>query len=116
MLSQEGRIRQIETVKVRFEEGKLVEVKDSEKRLDCDLLLIAAGFTGAEEELPSALGLEMTERGVVATSAGSYASNIPGVFAAGDMRRGQSLVVWALAEGRACAQEVDEYLMGYRNS
>ena len=116
VLSQEGRIRQIETVKVRFEEGKLVEVKDSEKRLDCDLLLIAAGFTGAEEELPSALGLEMTERGVVDTSAGSYASNIPGVFAAGDMRRGQSLVVWALAEGRACAQEVDEYLMGYRNS
>lgn len=116
VLSQEGRIRQIETVKVRFEEGKLMEVKDSEKRLDCDLLLIAAGFTGAEEELPSVLGLEMTERGVVATSAGSYASNIPGVFAAGDMRRGQSLVVWALAEGRACAQEVDEYLMGYRNS
>lgn len=66
--------------------------------------------------LPQALGLEMTPRGVVATPEGKYATNIPGVFAAGDMRRGQSLVVWALAEGRACASEVDEALMGYRNS
>ncbi len=58
----------------------------------------------------------MTRRGVVATAEGKYATNVPGVFAAGDMRRGQSLVVWALSEGRECAAEVDEFLMGYRNS
>ena len=99
-----------------FEKGKLVEIEGSEKKLPCDLLLIAAGFIGAEKLIPESLGLEMTGRGVVSTPEGSYATNIPGVFAAGDMRRGQSLVVWALAEGRACAAEVDASLMGYRNS
>ena len=57
----------------------------------------------------------MTARGVVSTPQGKYSTNVPGVFSAGDMRRGQSLVVWALSEGRECAAEVDEYLMGYRN-
>ncbi len=116
VISQEGKIKEIETVEVAFKEGKLVELAGTEKTLACDLLLIAAGFVGAETMLPQALGLEMTPRGVVATPEGKYATNIPGVFAAGDMRRGQSLVVWALAEGRACASEVDEALMGYRNS
>jgi glutamate synthase (NADPH/NADH) small chain len=116
VFSEKGRIKAIETVQVTFEKGKLVEVKGSEQKLPCDLLLIAAGFIGAEKQIPASLGLEMTGRGVVSTPEGSYATNIPGVFAAGDMRRGQSLVVWALAEGRACAAEVDASLMGYRNS
>ncbi|MCR4892141.1 MAG: glutamate synthase subunit beta [Lachnospiraceae bacterium] len=116
VVSEEGRIREIETVKVAFEGGRPVEVAGTEKKLPCDLLLIAAGFVGAEKEVPEAFGLEMTGRGVVATPEGKYATNVPGVFAAGDMRRGQSLVVWALSEGRECAAEVDEFLMGYRNS
>ena len=116
VISGNGRIKEIETVEVAFEKGKLTELPGTEKTLKCDLLLIAAGFTGAEKLVPDSFGLELTGRGVVATPEGRYATNIPGVFAAGDMRRGQSLVVWALTEGRACAAEVDEYLMGYRNT
>ena len=114
--TQEGRLTEIETVQVGFSNGKLVQVEGTEQRLPCSLLLIAAGFIGAEKMVPEAFGLQMTRRGVVDTPEGRYCTNVPGVFAAGDMRRGQSLVVWALAEGRACAAEVDEYLMGYRNS
>ncbi len=116
VFSENGRITEIETVEVKFENGRPVEQAGTEKRVKCGLLLIAAGFVGAEKPLPEAFGLEMTARGVVATPEERYSTNVPGVFAAGDMRRGQSLVVWALAEGRACAAEVDEFLMGYRNS
>ncbi len=116
VFSKNGKITEIETVEVAFENGKLVEKKGSEKKIKCDLLLIAAGFTGAQKLVPEAFKLEMTARGVVSTPEGKYSTNVPSVFAAGDMRRGQSLVVWALAEGRACAAEVDEYLMGYKNS
>ncbi len=114
--AKDGRISEIETCEVGFEGGRPVNIEGTEKTLKCDLLLIAAGFTGAEQLVPKSFGLEMTPRGAVATQAGRYATNVPGVFAAGDMHRGQSLVVWALAEGRECAAEVDEYLMGYRNS
>ena len=99
---------------VRFTGGKLTEVEGTLESRKCGLLLIAAGFTGAERALPEAFSLAMTGRGTAATAEGQYATNVPGVFAAGDMHRGQSLVVWALAEGRACAAEVDAYLMGYR--
>ena len=116
VISKKGKITEIETVEVGFDKGKLVEVKGSEKKVKCDLLLIAAGFIGAENPLPEAFKLDMTPRGVVSTPEGKYSTNVPGVFAAGDMRRGQSLVVWALAEGTAAAAEVDEYLMGYRNA
>jgi glutamate synthase (NADPH/NADH) small chain len=76
-------------------------------------LLIAAGFVGCEPYTAEAFGVDRTPRGVVQTADGEYASSVPGVFTAGDMHRGQSLVVWAIAEGRACAREVDCYLMGY---
>ncbi len=112
--SRRGRICGIETVGVRFTGGKLTEVEGTLESRKCGLLLIAAGFTGAERALPEAFSLAMTGRGTAATAEGQYATNVPGVFAAGDMHRGQSLVVWALAEGRACAAEVDAYLMGYR--
>ncbi len=115
VFSKSGRISEIETVEVFFDKGKLTQVKGSEKKIKCDLLLIAAGFVGAQKKLPEAFGLDMTARGTVATADGEYATNVPGVYAAGDMRRGQSLVVWALAEGRACAAQVDEFVMGYRN-
>ena len=115
-----GRLKQIVTVKVRFEDGKLKEVPGTEQTLRCDLLLIAAGFTGfaagftgCEAYTPEAFGVEQTSRGCVRTQSGKYQTSVPGIFTAGDMHRGQSLVVWAIAEGREAAQEVDRYLMGY---
>ena len=82
-------------------------------RLPCELLIAATGFAGCREEICAAFGVE-TER-TVKTEAGSYRTGVPHVFTAGDMRRGQSLVVHAIAEGRACAAEVDRFLMGYTN-
>ena len=109
-----GKIKKIKTVKVKFADGKLKHVKGSEKELPCDLLLIAAGFIGAEDYLPKAMETPLGARHTVATSEEHpYQTEVEGVFTAGDMRRGQSLVVWAIAEGKACAAAVDEYLMGY---
>lgn len=81
--------------------------------VECDLVLIAAGFTGCESYVAEAFGVDMTAHGTVADT--KYATNVPGVFTCGDMRRGQSLVVWALREGRDTAAVVDESLMGYTN-
>lgn len=81
--------------------------------VDCDLVLIAAGFVGCESYVADAFGVDLTARGVVADD--HYTTNVPGVFACGDMRRGQSLVVWALREGRDTAAVVDNSLMGYTN-
>ena len=81
--------------------------------VDCDLVLIAAGFVGCESYVADAFGVDLTPRGTVCDT--QYATNIPKVFACGDMRRGQSLVVWALREGRDTAAVVDTYLMGYTN-
>ena len=78
-----------------------------------DLVLIAAGFTGAQKYVADAFGVELNARGTVAAKGSGYATNVKKVFAAGDMRRGQSLVVWAIREGREAAREVDEYLLGY---
>ena len=74
-----------------------------------------AGFTGCEGYTADAFELKLTSRGTVDAQEGSYRTSAEKVFSAGDMRRGQSLVVWAIAEGRACAAEVDRYLMGYTN-
>ena len=76
------------------------------------LVLLAMGFLGPEQELPAALGLERDGRSNIKADEGRYATNVPGVFAAGDCRRGQSLVVWAFNEGRGAARECDRYLMG----
>ncbi len=91
----------------------MVEIPGSEEELPCELLLIAAGFLGPQSYVPEAFGVRTNARSNVATREGSYQTNVEKVFSAGDMRRGQSLVVWGVAEGRACAAEVDEYLMGY---
>ena len=90
----------------------LIEVEDSEEILPADLVLLAMGFTGPEKTLIDALRLETDPRGNVKADYGKYATNILGVFAAGDMRRGQSLVVWAINEGREAARECDRFLMG----
>ena len=80
------------------------------------MILIAAGFTGCEDYTAKAFGTDLTPRNVVATSkSDDYATSQEKVFVAGDMHRGQSLVVWAIAEGRECARQIDEYLMGYTN-
>ena len=112
---KKGNIKQIETVKVAFKDGKLTEVAGTEKVLKCDLLLIAAGFVGCEDYCADEFSLKRTQRGVVETVQGSYHVEGTKLFSAGDMHRGQSLVVWAIVEGRSCAKEVDEYLMGYTN-
>ncbi len=108
-----GKLKSIVTVQVKMEQGRPVPQEGTEKTLKCDLLLIAAGFPGCEAYTPEAFGTVLTARNTVQTPEGQYGTSVPGVFSAGDMHRGQSLVVWAIAEGRACAKEVDEYLMGY---
>ncbi len=112
---KDNAIHEIVTVKVNFKDGKLKEVKGSEKTLPCELLLIAAGFTGCEEYTANAFKVERNARGTVVTNENSFRVADTKVFSAGDMRRGQSLVVWAITEGRKCAKEVDEFLMGYTN-
>lgn len=93
----------------------MVSTHEAEKIIKVDLLLIAAGFLGAQSYVADAFGVELNARTNVSTKDNSYKTNIDKVFTAGDMHRGQSLVVWAISEGRACAKEVDEYLMGYTN-
>ncbi len=92
---------------------QMVEVPGSETKLDADMVLIAAGFLGAEKYISDAFGVQTNARTNVETAEGSYRTSIENVFTAGDMRRGQSLVVWAIREGREAAREVDESLMGY---
>ncbi|MCR4949527.1 MAG: glutamate synthase subunit beta [Treponema sp.] len=115
IISENNHITAVRTVEVEFQmiDGKrqLVERKGTEKTLPCDLLLVAAGFTGCEEYTANAFGVELGERGTVAGKSG-YETSKAKVFTAGDMHRGQSLVVWAIAEGRECAKQIDDYLMG----
>lgn len=91
------------------------EVAGSEYEVDCELVLIAAGFLGTQKYVSDAFGVELNERTNVKTAPGKFATNVDKVFTAGDMHRGQSLVVWAIREGCDAAREVDEYLMGYTN-
>jgi glutamate synthase (NADPH/NADH) small chain len=112
----EGNVRKLHGVRLDWQKQnggppKMVEVAGSEFELDADLVLLALGFLGPEREgLLADLGVKLDERGNVATA--DYATSVRGVFAAGDMRRGQSLVVWAIWEGREAARSVDKYLMG----
>jgi len=108
----DGHVRALELVDVVLEDGRPTEVEGSSREIPADLVLFAMGFTGPEREgLVEQLDLELDERGNVRRDA-SYASSRPGVFVAGDCGRGQSLIVWAIAEGRAAASYVDAYLTG----
>ncbi len=105
----DGNLRALEAVRVGLENGKLVEQPGSAFEIPCDLLLLAMGFTGSPRAgLLEQLGVEMDARTNV--KADDFATSVEGVFAAGDMRRGQSLVVWAIAEGRKAAERVHAYL------
>lgn len=97
--------------------GRMImkEIDGTEYSVDVELVLIAAGFLGSESYVTKAFGVETNERTNVKTADGSFKTNVKNVFAAGDMHRGQSLVVWAIREGRDVAKEVDESLMGYTN-
>ena len=97
------------------ERPQLKEIPNTEKHWDCDLVLLALGFTGPETTLVDQLGLETDFRTNIKASTKNYMTNVPGVFVAGDMRRGQSLIVWAISEGRQAAHHVDSYLMGNSN-
>jgi len=112
-----GNVKSVHTVEVKWEknaQGQFVptQVPGTEKVRPADLVLLAMGFLGPEGELPQALGVEQDGRSNIKAEYGKYATNIPGVFAAGDCRRGQSLVVWAFNEGRGAARECDRFLMG----
>ncbi len=93
----------------------MVPVEGSEKKIPAQLVLIAAGFLGSEKYVTDAFGVETDGRTNVKTEAGRFLTSKPGIYTAGDMHRGQSLVVWAISEGRGAAREVDEALMGYSN-
>jgi glutamate synthase (NADPH/NADH) small chain len=116
--NEDNQVRQVELVDMewqRDDKGRLVprEIAGTEKVLSVGLVLLAMGFLGPEETIIKALNLEQDDRSNVKAEHGEFATNIKGVFAAGDMRRGQSLVVWAINEGRGVARVVDEYLMGH---
>ncbi len=114
---EEGQVKEIETVKVewaRGENGRFSprEIPGSEQTYPVQLVLLAMGFLGPEETVLGPLNVERDERSNAKAAYGEFATSIPGVFAAGDMRRGQSLIVWAINEGRGAARECDRYLMG----
>ena len=116
-----GRLKAVKIVKLAWEKdpqtGRMnsKEVAGSEKIMDCELVFIAAGFLGAQKYITDAFKVELTPRTNVKTEQDSFKTNVKNVFAAGDMHTGQSLVVKAIRQGRECAREVDESLMGYSN-
>ncbi len=115
-LGEKGQVTGLKTVRVEWKDGKMVEVPGSEQTLKADLVLLAMGFVSPVGSILDAFGVDKDARGNARATTdfiGGYATNVPKVFAAGDMRRGQSLVVWAIREGRQVARAVDEFLMGF---
>lgn len=117
--NEKGELTAVKTVKLHGETDKktgrriMKEIEGSEQILPTELVLIAAGFLGSEKRITDAFGVELNARTNVKTEEGKHQTSVPNVFTAGDMHRGQSLVVWAIREGREAAREVDESLMGY---
>jgi len=114
-IGKNGKVTGLQAVRVEFKDGKMSEVPGSEFEMKADLVFLAMGFVNPLQQVLDAFGVEKDSRGNVRATtegAGCYQTNVKKVFAAGDMRRGQSLVVWAIREGRQAARAVDEYLMG----
>jgi glutamate synthase (NADPH/NADH) small chain len=115
-IGEKGKVTGLKTVQVEFKDGKLVDVPGTEKVLKADLVLLAMGFVNPVATVLESFGIDKDARGNAKATTdftGGYATNVPNVFAAGDIRRGQSLVVWAIREGRQAARAVDEFLMGF---
>jgi glutamate synthase (NADPH) small chain len=114
-VGENGQVKALKCVRVEFKDGKMIEVAGSEFELKADFVFLAMGFTNPLAQVLDAFGVEKDARGNVKAGtegAGCYQTSVKKVFAAGDMRRGQSLVVWAIREGRQAARAVDEFLMG----
>jgi len=115
-IGEHGKVKALKAVRLEWNNGKMSEVPGSEFTLPADLVLLAMGFVSPVQSVLEALGVEQDARGNAKASTdgpGCYATSLAKVFAAGDMRRGQSLVVWAIREGRQCARAVDEFLTGF---
>jgi len=115
-VGHKGKLTGLKTVQIEFKDGKLIEIPGTEKEYKADLVLLAMGFVNPVATVLEAFGVAKDARGNAKASTdfiGGYATNMSKVFAAGDMRRGQSLVVWAIREGRQAARAVDEFLMGF---
>src|SRR6185295_11626164 len=115
-----GQVKEVHTVQIQWEKnekGQFVpkEIAGTEQIRPAQIVLLAMGFLGPEQPLLEALGIERDARTNIKADHGRFQTSIPKVFAAGDCRRGQSLVVWAFNEGRGAARECDRYLMGYTN-
>jgi glutamate synthase (NADPH/NADH) small chain len=112
-VGENGKVKALKAVRLKWEGGKMSEIPGSEFEMPADLVLLAMGFLGpAQKGLLEELGLEKDARSNVKADTERYQTSVAKVFAAGDMRRGQSLIVWAIREGRQCARAVDEFLMG----
>jgi glutamate synthase (NADPH/NADH) small chain len=115
LVGSKGKVTALKTVRVQFQGGKFTEVPGSEQEYKADLVLLAMGFVAPVASVLDAFGVDKDNRGnakAPTETAAAYKTNVNKVFAAGDMRRGQSLVVWAIREGRQAARAVDEFLMG----
>src|SRR5260221_3912488 len=115
-IGEGGKVKGLRTAKLDWKSGKPVEVLGSEREMPADLVLLAMGFVSPVQSVLEAFGVEKDARGnakATTDGKGCYATSVPKGFTAGDMRRGQSLVVWAIREGRQCARAVDEFLMGF---
>jgi glutamate synthase (NADPH/NADH) small chain len=109
----EGRVRALRLHEVELRDGRFEKVEGTDREIPCQLVLLAMGFLGPQKDgLLEQLGVELDPRTNVARD-DRFATSVPGVFVAGDMGRGQSLIVWAIAEGRSAAAAVDEHLMGH---
>lgn len=114
-IGENGKLKALKAVRLDWTDGKMTEVPGSEFEVKAELVLLAMGFVSPVASVLEAFGVEKDARGnakATTDGAGCYATSVPKVFAAGDMRRGQSLIVWAIREGRQCARAVDEFLMG----
>ncbi|TMG80601.1 MAG: glutamate synthase subunit beta [Betaproteobacteria bacterium] len=115
-IGEAGRVKALRAVRLEWKDGKPQEMPGTEFDMPADLVLLAMGFVSPLRSLLEELGVQQDARGnakAATDGAGAYVTSVPKVFAAGDMRRGQSLVVWAIREGRQCARAVDEFLMGF---
>jgi glutamate synthase (NADPH/NADH) small chain len=118
LTGKNGKVEKLHAVRVEWKDGKMQEVPGSEIEMKADLVFLAMGFVSPTQQILEAFGIEKDGRGnakAVTEGVGYYQTSVAKVFAAGDMRRGQSLVVWAIREGRQAARAVDEYLMGSSN-